>query len=111
MVKNPGLLPSHETIKHGDVAKRRKDMDLILHGCWRACIEAGDGMEPRFNGGATGRKDSSSKPNPKPFIADALIANPPGFAHIHCAEKLGIPLQLMFTFVHTSSLIAKAKLA
>ncbi len=33
----------------------------------------------------------------KPFVADAIIANPPSFAHIHCAERLGIPLHLMFT--------------
>jgi UDP:flavonoid glycosyltransferase YjiC (YdhE family) len=32
-----------------------------------------------------------------PFIADAIIANPPSFAHMHIAEKLGIPLHLMFT--------------
>ncbi|KAG9604261.1 glycosyltransferase family 1 protein, partial [Aureobasidium melanogenum] len=32
-----------------------------------------------------------------PFIADVIIANPPSFAHIHCAEKLGIPLHIMFT--------------
>jgi hypothetical protein len=24
-----------------------------------------------------------------PFVADAIIANPPSFAHFHCAEKLG----------------------
>lgn len=33
----------------------------------------------------------------KPFVADAIIANPPSFGHIHCAEKLGIPLHMMFT--------------
>lgn len=33
----------------------------------------------------------------KPFIADAIIANPPSFGHIHCAEKLGVPLHLIFT--------------
>jgi sterol 3beta-glucosyltransferase len=32
-----------------------------------------------------------------PFVADAIIANPPSFAHIHCAEKLRIPLHIMFT--------------
>lgn len=30
-------------------------------------------------------------------MANAIIANPPSFAHIHCAQKLGIPLHLMFT--------------
>ena len=32
------------------------------------------------------------------FVADAIIANPHSFAHIHCTERLGIPLHLMFTF-------------
>ena len=36
-----------------------------------------------------------------PFVADAIIANPPSFAHIHCAERLGIPLHLMFTFPYS----------
>jgi hypothetical protein len=36
-------------------------------------------------------------PKRRPFVAHAIIANPPSFAHIHCAEKLGIPLHLMFT--------------
>lgn len=41
----------------------------ILDGCWRACFEA----------------DPVSG---TPFAADAIIANPPSFAHIHCAEAL-----------------------
>jgi len=32
-----------------------------------------------------------------PFVADAIIANPPSFAHVHCAQALGVPLHLMFT--------------
>jgi sterol 3beta-glucosyltransferase len=31
-----------------------------------------------------------------PFEADAIIANPPVFGHIHIAEALGIPLHIMF---------------
>lgn len=27
----------------------------------------------------------------------AIIANPPVYGHIHCAEKLGIPLHMVFT--------------
>jgi hypothetical protein len=45
---------------------------------WLSCISPSD--------------DSSA-----PFLADAIIANPPSYAGIHCAEKLGIPLHLMFT--------------
>jgi len=34
-----------------------------------------------------------------PFVADAIIANPPGMAHIHCAERL---VQICSTFFHSS---------
>lgn len=37
----------------------------------------------------------------QPFVADAIIANPPSFAHVHCAERLGVPLHLMFTFPYS----------
>jgi hypothetical protein len=93
MVRNPGLLPSYQYLRSGDLKQQRKNMYAILKGCWRACIEPGDGMgeihhQSRFN-----IRDLQAKP----FIADAIIANPPSFAHIHCAERLGIPLHLMFT--------------
>ena len=105
MVKNPGLMPGMDTLRSGDVGKRRKGMYEIVQGCWRSCIEIGDGSGIRASddlgscasldsGIAMGGEDST-----KPFIADAIIANPPSFAHIHCAEKLGIPLHLMFTCV------------
>lgn len=32
----------------------------------------------------------------EPFEADAVIANPPVFGHIHVCEALGIPLHIMF---------------
>ncbi|TVY83568.1 Sterol 3-beta-glucosyltransferase UGT80B1, partial [Lachnellula suecica] len=103
MVKNPGLMPGFDSLKSGDVGKRRKGMEEIVLGCWRSCIEAGNGL------GAPPRKDSAdfygfeaginmeTDPSDRPFIADAIIANPPSFAHIHIAEKLGIPLHMMFT--------------
>jgi sterol 3beta-glucosyltransferase len=53
-------------------------MSEILDGCWKACTQA-DGS------------------NGQPFIADAIIANPPSFAHIHVAEALGVPLQVSFS--------------
>lgn len=31
------------------------------------------------------------------FAADAIISNPPAFAHIHVAEALGIPLHMSFS--------------
>ncbi|KAJ7254670.1 hypothetical protein B0H12DRAFT_1202254 [Mycena haematopus] len=38
-----------------------------------------------------------------PFVAEAIIANPPSFAHIHCAQALGIPVHLVSTMPWTSS--------
>jgi len=35
-------------------------------------------------------------PDSKPFEADAVIANPPVFGHIHVCEALGIPLHIFF---------------
>lgn len=129
MVKNPGLLPSLETIKAGEVARRRQQMGIMFEGFWRSCVEPSNyvleeekGTDQHANidriaqhGQSANQEDEAGKKkkNKKrraviqrlagstPFIADAIIANPPSFAHIHCAEKLGIPLHLMFTFPYT----------
>ncbi|KAI1100246.1 hypothetical protein F4804DRAFT_319439 [Jackrogersella minutella] len=90
MVKNPGLLPSRESFKAGDIRKRRKEMGEIMHGAWRSCIEAGNGLGERV-------KASDVASVSDLFIADAIVANPPSMAHIHCAEKLGIPFHMVFT--------------
>ena len=93
MVKNPGLMPGWDSLKQGDVGKRRKAMYEMLLGCWRSCIEGGNGLTPRKNPLPHTGEDGEDGV----FIADAIIANPPSFAHIHCAERLAIPLHLMFT--------------
>lgn len=94
MVKNPGLLPGYESLRAGDVSKRRRDMAGIIEGCWRGCLDPGDGMD----GGGFGFMESGEMgKDVVPFVADAIIANPPSFAHVHCAEKLRVPLHLMFT--------------
>ncbi|CAI6097607.1 unnamed protein product [Clonostachys chloroleuca] len=84
MVKNPGLVPSMESLRAGDIQKKRRMVAEMLEGCWSSCI-APDPL--------TGR----------PFVAEAIIANPPSFAHIHCSQALGIPLHLMFTMPWTST--------
>ncbi|KZF22019.1 glycosyltransferase family 1 protein [Xylona heveae TC161] len=107
MVKNPGLMPGFETLRNGDVGKRRRAMYDIFRGCWRSCIEAGDGTGieasdsnlddfASFDSGVSLSADAQ-----RPFVADAIIANPPSFAHIHCAEKLGVPLHMMFTMPYS----------
>lgn len=94
MVKNPGLMPGMESLRAGDVGKRRADIAEIIEGCWRGCIEPGDGMGGESNPKGVPRV---TDPVDRLFVADAIIANPPSYAHIHCAEKLGIPLHMMFT--------------
>ncbi len=78
MVKNAGILPSISSIIAGEVAKKRQSLADILVSTWNAC---------------TANDDETSLP----FTAEAIIANPPSFGHIHCAEKLQIPLHMMFT--------------
>ncbi len=85
MVGNPGLLPSVEGLWNGSVLRKQVFVAEILEGCWRSCIEPG--------------KDG------RPFVADAIVANPSSFSHIHCAEKLGIPLHLMSTWVEPFHLL------
>ncbi len=78
MVKNGGVVPSMASIVAGDLKKKRRDIDAILKSTWLACTENDD--------------ETSA-----PFTADVIIANPPSFGHIHCAQKLQIPLHMMFT--------------
>jgi UDP:flavonoid glycosyltransferase YjiC (YdhE family) len=84
MVKNPGLIPSMKSMQAGEITKKRAMIREMLEGCWRSCIEPDD---------TTGA----------PFVADAIIANPPSFAHVHCAQALCIPVHLMFTMPWTAT--------
>lgn len=93
MVKNPGLMPSVSTIRAGEIGRRRDAMFELFQGFWRACINATDDETLPANLEMMGDKH--------PFVADAIIANPPSFAHVHCAERLGVPLHLMFTFPYS----------
>ncbi|KAJ9490101.1 hypothetical protein VN97_g3169 [Penicillium thymicola] len=78
MVKNPGLISSLDSVREGDIQKKQLMMAEILHGCWQSCL-----MPDLITN--------------SPFVANAIIANPPSFAHVHCAQALGIPFHLMFT--------------
>ncbi|KAJ6551478.1 hypothetical protein B0H19DRAFT_1264120 [Mycena capillaripes] len=84
MVKNPGLIPSMKSLRAGDIQRKRAMVTEMLDGCWKSCVEP----------------DMVSH---APFVAEAIIANPPSFAHVHCAEALGIPVHLMFTMPWTST--------
>ncbi|APA15868.1 hypothetical protein sscle_15g106380 [Sclerotinia sclerotiorum 1980 UF-70] len=84
MVKNPGIFPKFSTLRSGEISKKRKMISRMLEGCWESCIQP----------------DSQTG---EPFFAQAIIANPPSFAHIHCAQALGIPVHLMFTMPWTAT--------
>lgn len=84
MVKNPGLIPSMKSLRQGDIQQKRAMVSEMLTGCWESCI----------------RPDPISG---VPFVADAIIANPPSFGHVHCAQALGIPVHLMFTMPWTNT--------
>lgn len=84
MVKNPGLIPSMRSLQAGEIGQKRDMVEEMLGGFWEACV----------------RPDCRTG---EPFVADAIIANPPSFAHVHCAQALGIPVHLMFTMPWTST--------
>ncbi|GAQ77601.1 UDP-Glycosyltransferase superfamily protein [Klebsormidium nitens] len=74
MVKNKGIMPANPT----DIPVQRAQLKAIIKSTYAACIK------PDPEGG-------------KPFTADAIIANPVAYGHIHVAEKMKIPLHLFFT--------------
>jgi hypothetical protein len=84
MVKNPGLIPSMKSLKAGEIQKKRNMVEEMLEKLWYSCL----------------RPDTLTG---QPFVANAIIANPPSFAHIHCAQALGIPVHLMFTMPWSST--------
>ncbi|KAL2203387.1 UDP-Glycosyltransferase/glycogen phosphorylase [Sarocladium strictum] len=93
MVQNPSLMPGFRSLTNGSVGKQRENVSEYIQGCWRACYEAGEGLP--------GDSTEDDTEEAKPFVADCIIANPPSFAHIHCAERLSVPLHIMFTMPYS----------
>lgn len=87
-VKNPGILPSKESRKAGDVGQRRAEMEEMLNGAWKACTMAGDGVTYPITAEHPAHYH-------EPFVADALISNPPTYASLHIAEKVSLPIVLV----------------
>lgn len=78
MVNSSNLIPDLATLREGAMQRKRSMYRRMLIGFWDSCINP----DPQTS---------------SPFVADAIIANPPSFAHVHCAEALGIPLHIVFT--------------
>ncbi|CCO36656.1 hypothetical protein BN14_10798 [Rhizoctonia solani AG-1 IB] len=85
MVRNPGLIPGIESLTNGDIGKKQKMVGEILEGCFASCFA------PDYGPG----EDTG-------FAAYAILSNPSTFAHIHCAEALGIPLLFVFHYAVVS---------
>ncbi|OOO07676.1 glycosyl transferase family 28 [Aspergillus oryzae] len=62
------------------IGRIKRSLYQSYHESWRACI-------------------ASYKSESRPFLADAIIANPLAHAHIHCAERLSIPLHIMSAMI------------
>ncbi|ONM36158.1 Sterol 3-beta-glucosyltransferase [Zea mays] len=78
MTKNKGFFLAAPT----EIAIQRKQLKEIIFSLLPACTE------PDLDTGT-------------PFRAQAIIANPPAYGHLHIAEALGAPLHIFFTFPWT----------
>ncbi|ESQ33273.1 hypothetical protein EUTSA_v10005442mg [Eutrema salsugineum] len=78
MARNKGLIPSGP----GEIAKQRKQLKAIIESLLPACTE------PDMQTAAS-------------FRAQAIIANPPAYGHVHVAEALGVPIHIFFTMPWT----------
>jgi len=74
------LVPHHLGQLVEQVPRKREVMAEILASTWAACTES-----------------DPARPAASPYLANAVIANPPSLGHIHVAEALGVPLHIMFT--------------
>nr|GLL39522.1 sterol 3-beta-glucosyltransferase UGT80B1-like [Ipomoea trifida] len=78
MARNKGFIPSTP----GEITVQRKQLKAIIESLLPACTE------PDLETG-------------QPFRAQAIIANPPAYGHVHVAEALGVPLHIFFTMPWT----------
>eukprot|EP01018_Ginkgo_biloba_P018902 Gb_41677 [translate_table: standard] len=78
MVKNKGFLPSVPS----EITIQRKQLKAIINSLLPACTE------PYGDAGIK-------------FRADAILANPPAYGHVHVAEALKVPLHIFFTMPWT----------
>ncbi|XP_043809311.1 sterol 3-beta-glucosyltransferase UGT80B1 isoform X2 [Manihot esculenta] len=78
MIKNKGFIPSTP----GDIALPLKQIKAVIESFLPACTE------PDMETGV-------------PFRAQAIIANPPAYGHVHVAEALGVPIHIFSTMPST----------
>ena len=87
MIRTGGrLVPTRLDHIVEDVPRKRAVVGEIVESTWRACTEP-----------------DPAHPDAKPFSAEWIIANPPSYGHIHCAEALNVPLHMIFTMPWTAT--------
>lgn len=85
MVRTGGrIVPTRIDQLVEDVPRKREIVGEILASTWRACTRPDPG-----------------RAGARPFTADLIVANPPSYGHIHCAEALHVPLHMVFTMPWT----------
>lgn len=73
--------------------------DAMVKSICKSCWGAVTGTDPYLE-----IFDDTQHQAIAPFVANAVIANPPCMGHIHVCEALGIPLHIMFPQVRLSIL-------
>ncbi len=71
-------MPGMASLTNGDIPSKRKMTATMLEGFYQSTF-------------------SPDSETGKEFAADAIISNPPAFAHVHVAEALGLPLLISFS--------------
>ncbi|KAL8871200.1 MAG: hypothetical protein Q9174_002919 [Haloplaca sp. 1 TL-2023] len=80
--ENPNILRSLFT---GDLSSMRDRFRKMIDRYW--CSSFDNQLQTEFE-----KKEKGL--DHRPFIADAIVANTPTLVHVHCAEKLQVPLLL-----------------
>ncbi|ERF72956.1 hypothetical protein EPUS_05037 [Endocarpon pusillum Z07020] len=80
LTTKPNILLS--TIK-GDFGVLRQALILMVCGFWRASIDSNESSDCR------------KKLSHRPFVADSIVSCNSALTHIHCAQKLQVPLVLV----------------
>lgn len=74
LIENNGCFPKWTTMKSGRLKEVCYMFPEMYEGMWSACV------------------DTDFFRDPVPFVADIILATKASLAHIHCADRLGIPL-------------------
>lgn len=80
LIEKPNVLIS---VLRGELRSLRQSLNIMIGRYWRSSIDKNTSL------------DSAGKLSRRPFLADTIVSSLPTLAHVHCAEKLGVPLVLV----------------